>query len=368
MRVGIDAFPAVETRGGVGNYVRELLRALAALDNGDEFVAYVPRREPVAHTFGEGITGKVIWRETRRAGLRWRGALDALDLYHGTNFKMHTRGRYGAVLTIHDLWLDRYPQYSRKLFGQRLSSYRTRRRAGRAVRVIADSQHTAKDLAELYGFSKEKVTVIYPGASPGFFPETDRGAGATLRARYGIPAEPYVLFVGGADPRKNHRVVLESFAGSEDLRKACSLVAVGDPVHHFGSIAATARRFGVADRVLCTGSVSLEDLRGLYSHAALFVFPSLYEGFGFPVLEAMACGTPVVTSNRTSLPEVAGEAALLIDPEDPQALAAAVVRVLSDQALRQMMSAKGFERVTHFSWETTARETLQVYREVCGGS
>jgi glycosyltransferase involved in cell wall biosynthesis len=142
-------------------------------------------------------------------------------------------------------------------------------------------------------------------------------------------------------------------------------VLVGDIHHRFGDLLQTARTLGLERRVVCTGRLPIEDIRLLYSHADLFVFPSIYEGFGMPVLEAMACGAPVITSNRTALPEVAGDAAVLVNPEDAEELGEAMVRVLEDQTLRATLKEKGLKRAKQFTWERAARQTMALYRELC---
>lgn len=365
MRIGIDAFPALETQGGIGTYVRHLLPALAALESGDELIAYVPwsgasRANPAGRNVSPGVT----CLPTSRAMLRWRGWIDGLDLYHGTNFKLHARGRYGAVVTIHDLWLERYPQYSRKLLGEGVSKLRTGRRLRAAARVIADSHHTACDIQEVYGVPPDKIAVVYPGTPSAFF-DPPAGDLSELRKRYGLDARPYLLFVGGATPRKNHRVLLRAFAELADIRKDVALVIVGDPDHRGLSVDETVREFNLEGQVRCVGRVSTEDLKVLYAQAELFVFPSLYEGFGFPVLEAMACGTPVLASNRTSLPEVAGDAAVLVNPESAEELAEAIRRLVTDTALRLSLRQKGLTRAKEFTWDATARQTHAVYRDVC---
>ncbi len=366
MRIGIDAFPALETRGGIGTYVRHLLPALAALDSGDEFIAYVPGREAQRKAaFPQDLTQGVRYRPTNRTLLRWRGWLDGLDLYHGTNFKFQTYGRHGAVVTIHDLWLDRYPQRSRKLFGQRISRLRARRRLKNVAKVIADSRNTACDIQELYEVPPEKIVVIYPGTPSAFFDEPAPDRLSELRMRYHLDATPFMLFVGGADPRKNHRVLLEAFASLAETRKDVALVMVGDAEHRGLRISDTVRDHKLERQVRCVGSVPADDLRLLYAGAELFAFPSLYEGFGFPVLEAMACGTPVLTSNRTSLPEVAGDAALLVDPESAEEVTEGIRHILTDTSLRQSLRQKGVARAKEFNWETTARQTHAVYQDAC---
>lgn len=368
MRIGIDANPAVGDRGGVGWHTYHLLRSLLDLKEDVELFAYLKpggraRLSPEMAAWEQ--PGRLRWVEAGRATLRWRGTLDRLDLYHGPNFKLRTRGKHGGVVTIHDLWLDRHPQYSPKLFGQRASFHRTKRTAWRASRVITVSRHSAHDIEELYGVPADRIVVIPNGVSEDFRPIADPSGLDDLRARLRIPTERFILFVGGADPRKNHQTLLRAYARLSELLASHSLVLVGDVTHRFGDMRQTARTFGIESRTVCTGRLSVADMRALYSHADLFVFPSIYEGFGLPVLEAMACGAPVITSATTSLPEVAGDAALLVNPEDVEALADAMVRLVDDQDLRDVMRARGFERVTHFTWAGAARRTMDLYRELC---
>jgi glycosyltransferase involved in cell wall biosynthesis len=366
MRIGFDASPLLSLYGGVGRYTYHLLRSLIELKEDLEFVCYVkPRTLRDGLPEGWEVYPNVRWVETPRAWLRWRGRLDRLDLYHGTNFKLQTTGRFGGVVTIYDLWLDRYPQYSSKLFGQRLSYYRTRRTAQRARKVVAISEHTARDIHSLYGIEVSKIAVIHVGVSDEFRPFKDPASKEELHRRVSIPTSRFILFMGGADPRKNHETLLRACAGHPALLERHSLVMVGDERHRFGDIRATAARLGLGERVICTGRVGMSDLRLLYSHADAFVFPSIYEGFGIPVLEAMACGAPVITSNTTSLPEVAGNAALLVNPLNATELAEALSRVLENSALQQELREKGFERVKAFSWSRVARETFALYRELC---
>jgi glycosyltransferase involved in cell wall biosynthesis len=366
MRIGIDAFPVVHNYGGVARYTRNLLRALLAVESDDEFVAYVPMESPGCRELEVWEASSRLKRvQVRRAFFRWRGWLDKLDLYHGTNYKVQTMGRLGGIVTIHDLWLDRHPEYSKKVLGQRMSFFRTRQRASQAVRVITVSEHSAKDIQELYGLSKDRIAVIPNGVSGEFRPDHEVTRVSRLRLQYGLSEEPYILFMGGADPRKNHISLFRAYALKPALRESHFLVAVGNPVHRLGSIMETARTLGISDRVVCTGMINTDDLRLLYSNAALFVFPSRYEGFGLPVLEAMACGTPVITSNTTALPEVAGDAAILINPEDPEDLAEAMVKILSDRGLRETLRNSGIERARQFTWARTAQETVKLYREIC---
>lgn len=368
MRIGFDANPMVGDRGGVGWHTYQLLRAMLAQRDEIDFVAYTrpgtKRPEEVPSWQG---SDRLHWIESSRWGMRKRGLVNRLDLYHGTNFKMQTVGRYGGIVTIHDLWLDRNPQYSKKLLGQWLSSFKTRKTALRARKAITVSEFSARELMDLYGLKHEHIRVIPNGVSEDFLPRRDDQAMAELRKRIGLTAEHYVLFIGGADPRKNHQRFLEA---AEKVRKKLGsrmLVLVGSPIHPFGNYVETARRHSLTDKVVCPGRVSTNDLQLLYSSADLFVFPSLYEGFGMPVLEAMACGAPVVTSNSTALAEVAGDAAVLADPQDAQALGEAMILVLEDEPFRASLKVKGFVRAKQYSWERAAEKTIALYQELCKG-
>ena len=366
MRVGIDATSIVGDRGGVGVVTYHLLKELPRLDEALELVAYVAPGTLCRSTLeGWPSHSRLRWVEAGRWQMRGRGRQDGLDLFHGANFKMRTTGRCGGVVTIHDLWLERHPEYSTKFLGQRLSTWRTARTVRQARRVITISNCSAHDLQELYGLSSDHIRVVTLGVSSEFNVGVEADQVKALKSRLQIPDRPYVLFVGGADPRKNHRTLVRAFAQCRHDLHDHMIVLVGDAVHRFGSYHDSVRAERLEDSVHCPGRVSSEDLRLLYAGAAVFVFPSIYEGFGMPILEAMASGTPVVTSNTTSLPEVAGDAALLVNPKSPEDLGTALLRVLRDEPLRQTLRTKGLERVKQFTWERTARETLAVYREVC---
>jgi glycosyltransferase involved in cell wall biosynthesis len=366
MRIGFDANPMVGDMGGVGWHSYHLLRTMLAQQAGIDFLAYAKpgAKQPDAAKAWTGVE-RLQWMNANRWGMGKRGSSDQLDLYHGTNFKMQTIGRYGGVVTIHDLWLDRHPEYSKKMLGQWPSSFKTRQTALRARKAITVSEFSARELVELYGLKREHIRVIPNGVSEDFVPRRDDQAMAELRKRIGLKAEHYVLFIGGADPRKNHQVFVEA---AEMVRKKLGsrmLVLVGSPVHPFGNYEETARRRSLTEKVLCPGRLSTNDLQLLYSSTDLFVFPSLYEGFGMPVLEAMACGAPVLTSNSTALAEVAGDAALLADPQDARALGEAMIRALDDEPLRAALKVKGFDRVKQFSWEQAAAKTVALYGELC---
>ena len=365
MRIGIDVSPIIGDRGGVGWHLYHLLQGLLALDEEFELVCYVApgtlvQREQELWEKDPRLT----WIETGRLLMRWRGMFDRLDLFHGPNFKMRTEGRCGGIVTVHDVWLDRHPEYSTKLFGQREAFRRTRRTAWRARKVITVSDFSAHEIAALYGLPPDRIVAIHNGVSQDFCPVRGDEAMQRLRHRLQLPTGGFVLFVGGADPRKNHRTFLQAAAQQEQGLSGRTLVLVGDAVHRFGNYHRTAREFGIERNVVCTGRLPIADLKLLYTYADLFVFPSLYEGFGMPVLEAMACGAPTITSSTSALPEVAGDAAVLVAPDDADALGHAMVRVLKDAGLRGALQQKGFARVQQFTWRSAAVRTLALYREL----
>ena len=362
MRIGIDASPTIGDRGGVGWHTYYLLRGLLAAQHGDEYVAYIrPGSIPPEETRRWPGADRVTWVTATKWSMNRRGRTDRLDLYHGTNFRMHTEGRYGGIVTIHDLWLERFPQYSPKFLGQRLSSYKTRRTARRARKVVTVSRFSASELIELFGLSAGQIAVIPNGVSEEFFPRQDPGAFLRLKQRVGLTGDRFILFVGGADPRKNHRLLMEAASLIQPRLAGRTLLFVGTPAHPFGSYEGTAKSFGLMGRVLYPGRVSQQDLQLLYSYTDLFIFPSLYEGFGMPVLEAMACGAPVITSKTTALGEVAGDAAILVDPHNARELADRMIEVLENEPLRASLKAKGFARVKQYTWDQAALQTYDLY-------
>ena len=366
MRVGIDAGPAVASHGGIGQYVRCLVPSMMALKSSHEFRLYAPRGVSIPEDLREMVkTGAASWACFPWWNRRKIGKRDRLDVYHGTNFKFHATGSFGSVLTIHDLWLSRYPQYSKKLGGERWAFQRMRRRVCSAQRVIAVSQSTARDLQECLNLPPERIRVIHHGVPQGFYPDHDESAWLKTKRALRLPDGAYLLFVGGADPRKNHRIICRALSQASAPLREYSFIMVGSRQSRGDDLLETARAMGIAERVHCVGTVSGHALRLLYSHATAFLFPSIYEGFGFPVLEAMACGAPVITSNVTALPEVAGDAALLINPYDETDVLKALLRIIEDRSFRRTLIAKGLKQANRFTWQRTAQETLAVYEELC---
>jgi glycosyltransferase involved in cell wall biosynthesis len=291
---------------------------------------------------------------------------DNVDVYHGTNFRLRARGRFGSIITIHDLALKIFPHLRRRWLGDWLGHIKTSRDARLSDRVIADSDATARDIERHIDISRGKLRVIHLAAGAEFRPVEDRQMIASLLARIGMKKPRYILFSGTLEPRKNVPVLLQAYLGLLSEHPDTGLVLAGMPGWKSAKITDFIRMNGLAEDVRITGYLTLQDLAALYSGASVFVLPSLYEGFGLPPLEAMACGSPVIVSNGGSLPEVVGDAAIVLPPDDAEGFRREIARVLSSPELAQEMRGKGFRRAALFSWGRTAAETLKVYREVAG--
>jgi glycosyltransferase involved in cell wall biosynthesis len=327
---------------------------------------------------GSGSPGAVPPRPLRTgkpAKLWWeqRGVVEAARaagaaLLHVPYFAGPLRSPLPLVVTVHDVIPLLFPAYRASL-AMRLYLRLVSRVARRADAVITDSEHSKRDIVRLLGLPAERISAIPLAADPRFRPASDPERLAELRRRFDLPG-PVIFNVGGLDARKNLPALIEAFAlALPDLDPATRLVIAGRPhtdnPRLYPPLEPVVRRFGLERLVVLPGAVSEEDKLGLYQLADLYVYPSLYEGFGLSPLEAMACGTPVIAANRSSLPEVVGDGGLLVEPE-PGELARAIRRVLLDDRLREDLARRALERAAQFSWERTARETIAVYHQVLG--
>ncbi len=292
---------------------------------------------------------------------------DGIDLLHVT-YVAPPVGSCPFVVTVHDISYTRYPQFFAPRDRWMLSTLvpLTMRRA---ARIITVSNHARQEIVDRYGIAPARVAVTYEAAAGHFAPVKDPLRLEPARARYGLPAAaPYFLALGNLQPRKNMARLVEAFgrlrhqAGVTDVH----LVVAGKAMWRESEVYAAVEQANLADHVHFVGYVADEDLPALYSGALAFVYPSLYEGFGLPPLEAMACGTPVICSNVASLPEVVGDAARLITPTDVDGLVAALFAVATDAGLRVALTEQGYRRVAQFSWRRCAEDTLAVYREALG--
>jgi glycosyltransferase involved in cell wall biosynthesis len=372
MRIGIDYTAAARQRAGIGRYTRELVKALLTLDSPHRYTLFaatggLPREDWQAKINRLTTISRSpltvrnlplsddwlarLWHRLRLP-LPVELITGPLDLFYSPDFVLPpTRRATRTLLTVHDLSFLHYPE----AFVPTLRRYLERvvpRSVARADHVLADSEATRADLIAHLGTAPEKVDVLYSGVDPRFGPESKAGERERLEKRYGVGDQPYILSVGTVQPRKNYTRLIRAFAS---LRAEAQLLIAGGKGWLYEEIFAEAEEH---EAVRLLGFVEDEDLPALYRNAALFAFPSLYEGFGLPVLEAMACGTPVVCSDASSLPEVAGNAALLVDPLDIDVLTEAMARVLGDADLRQAMIARGLQQAARFTWERAARQLL----------
>jgi glycosyltransferase involved in cell wall biosynthesis len=269
------------------------------------------------------------------------------------------------VVTFHDLTFVLYPelhQVAKRIFFPAMMRWSARH----ARRIITVSESTRQDLVRTLGVSPERVTTVLSAVDADYRPATAAQV-AEVCARYGLRSGAYLLYVGVLEPRKSIDRLVEAFARISPGADGLKLVIAGKRGWMYDQIFAQVAALGLQDRVTFPGYVPRADLPPLYSGARAFVYPSRYEGFGLPVLEAMSCGAPVVTTNVSSLPEVAGDGALLVDPDDVPALAAALARVVHDARLREQLSSRGRTRASSFSWERCARETIRVYQDAVTG-
>jgi glycosyltransferase involved in cell wall biosynthesis len=284
-----------------------------------------------------------------------------LDLFHSPDFTLPpTMPGVPTVLTVHDLTFVRDPDSA----DERLRAYLGRvvpRSVRRATHVLADSKATRQDLIDLWDIPPEEISVVYCGVEPRFRPVVDPTVLANVRARYNLGDRPYIFSVSTLQPRKNYRRLIQAFAPLAGRHQNLTLVIAGGKGWKYEEILAEPERLGIGGRVLFPGFVAEPDLPALLSGAALFAYPSLYEGFGLPILEAMACGTPVIASDRSSLPEVVGDAGLQVDALDVEGLTAGMERLLTEEGLRTELIGRGAGRAANFTWERAARELLAVY-------
>lgn len=368
-RIAIDYTPAYEQGAGIGRYVRELIAALAALDTQTPYRLFVAGAKNLPTPPAPNFTWKPSRISPRWFARLWHRAQIPLpvetftgevDLYHATDFVLPpTHRRTRRLLTVHDLSFVRVPQAA----SPSLKAYLDRvvpRSVARADHILADSQATKDDLIALYDTPADKITVLLSGVDARFRRVDD----PTVRARYNISERPYLFTVGTVQPRKNYsrliRVLARLRAAGHDL----ALVIAGGRGWLEDEMYATLRDTAMQPYVHLIGFAADADLPALYSHAFCTTFPSLYEGFGFPVLESMACGTPVVTSNVSSLPEVAGDAALQVDPYDEDAIYAALVELIESPSLRETLITRGLVRAPQFTWANSAQQLQAIYRQM----
>ena len=371
-RVGIDARKLTDY--GIGAYVRNLLEAIARdpQSEGYRFRVYVrpadrPSVPPLPERFEiveDDSSGYSISELTTFAWRLWR---DRLDLFHATHYVIPPLARARAVVTIHDIIHVLYPQFLPHRAALIYARVMIRRALRRADRIITVSNNSKRDLVDYFGISPARIEVIYNGVAARFRADLPREESDRVAAKYGLP-RPYLLFLGGEKPHKNVRNVLRAFAEARrDRELPHGLVLAGPMPKNRSRVEALIEALDLGDRVVRPGVVPEEDLPGLFAGADAFLYPTLYEGFGLPVAEAMACGVPVLTSSTSALQEIAGGYAYLVDPMDVDAIARGIVDLATDPKRRQEYAELGRRRAADFSWEHAAAQTLKVYAEALGG-
>ena len=382
MHVGILAqllsFREGYRQAGVSRYIEYLLRYLPdELSGGDQITAFTGDASRAPERVA-ALPAGIRWARTRwptgniPIRILWEqlaapvSALSAgVDLIHGPVNVVPLVSRTPSVVTIHDLAFLQYPEQYPAM-QRRYLERMTRLSTQRASRVIAVSEYTARDVSVRLGVPESRVVAVPNGVTAEFYPRDGSDELARFRRKNELPDE-FILFLGTLQPRKNLPGLIRAYARLQPSERL-PLYVVGGEGWMYSEIFHEVKRLGLEDVVRFPGYAASETLPLWYSAATAFVYPSFYEGFGLPVLEAMACGTPVVTSDRTSLPEVVGSTGLLIDPDDPDSIAEALRRLTSDADLRASLARSGRERASQFTWQRTARETAAVYRDALNDS
>lgn len=378
MHVAIDYTSAVRQHAGIGRYTRNLIRALAELDPESLYTLFVAGgwgKGDGLGPWGRNFRVRAVPLTDRVLNILWQRIrvpipiqlfTGRVDLFHSPDFVLPPVGQAPALLTVHDLSFLRVPEHFvpgfRAYLGEAVS-----RGVRNACHILADSQSTRRDLIELLGVNSEQITVIYPGVEARFTQIRDVAILGTVTERYQLP-ERFILGLGTLQPRKNFDGLINAFAQliaetpGHELLSDLHLVICGGPGWMYENLLETVKRCSLEERVHLPGFIRDEDLPALYSLADVFAFPSWYEGFGLPVLEAQACGTPVVAANNSSLPEVVGDGGLLVDAADRDALSHALLLMLTDHELRSKAVLAGQTQAAQFGWQKAARELFNVYK------
>ncbi|MBC7236430.1 MAG: glycosyltransferase family 4 protein [Chloroflexi bacterium] len=366
MRIGIDARLTHYRPAGISRYTLQLIEALARIEAEDEFVILqsYKAKKPILDS-PNFITRRLLTPSHHRLEqltLPLEISLLRLDVLHSPDFIPPFRRNCRSVITIHDLVFILYPHFLSK------DAARYYGQIDQAVRhtdaIIAVSEATKRDIIRLVGVPERKITVIYEAASPIFRPIKTPDIRQRVRDRFGIHGD-FLLFVSTIEPRKNVPTLLKAMRRLlDDYDPDVKLVLAGEKGWLYDEVFRLVGELKLEEDVIFLGRVSTEELLWLYNAAQALVAPSIYEGFGLPPLEAMACGTPVIVSNVSSLPEVVADAGLLVDPYNVEEIAVAMWRILTDQELRQTLIEKGLKRSAFFSWDKAAEKTLELYHSL----
>jgi glycosyltransferase involved in cell wall biosynthesis len=377
LRIAIDYTSAINQNAGIGRFVRNLVNAVVAHGTTDSFLLFHanpnPGRSP-DYPRGSNVSHRELRISERWANIIWHRLqvplpadwlTGPIDLFHSPDVVLPPIQTARSILTVHDLAFLLYPECA----DARLRAYLEKtvpRSVRRADYVVADSENTRNDVICLLGVPPERVTVVPGGVDPVFRPVTDPARLSALRQSIGLDdTTPYILFIGVIEPRKNLMGLIEAFDILKSRRSLPhKLVVAGRRGWLSDSTMEQAERSPYRSEIIFPGFIPEADLPTLYSAAETFAFPSHYEGFGLPVLEAMACGTPVVASRASSLPEVVGDAGMQVDPDDSEHLASALELLALNPEMRADFSTRGIARAATFTWEAAAEVMLDVYHKV----
>jgi glycosyltransferase involved in cell wall biosynthesis len=367
MRIGIDARLGYYVQGGIPQYTRNLIHALASIDQENSYLVFQRRADQRTLISQQNFRRVSLWTPSHHPLEQYLLSLEllaqnGLDVIHWTDFIPPFHYRRPSVITVHDLHFLLYPHFltrdSARYYGL------IDRAVRRANHIIAVSEATKQDLIRLTGTPNNKISVIYEAAESIYFPVQDQEALEHIRTQYHL-SDKYILFVGTIEPRKNLKTLIRAFdILLKNYKPQVNLAIVGKPGWLYEDVYQLVEELSLHDTVKFLGHVPTADLPLLYNASQMLILPSFYEGFGLPPLEAMSCGIPVVVSDTSAMPEVVGDAALRVDPEDTEGFAVAMWRFLSDQDLRADMIVKGKKRAKAFSWKRAAQETSEIYRKL----
>ena len=378
MKIAIDVRTVLPNRSGVGNYVLNLIQNLRQVDPRPiyYFLSQKKNLPLLGHLAREQNPFLTLFsHENHPLSDFWEHFIlpvrlkkMGIHVFHGpASLIPFRREQYGLVVTIHDLVAFLFPETIPLKYGAYMR-YLLRQAVKKADKIIAVSYHTRQDLIKILKVPPEKIRVIHEAASPIFRSHDKKEVQARIKEGYGI-TKKFIYHLGNIEPRKNLIVLLEAFTRvCRELGDEYQLVVSGQKGWLTRALSRYLKNYPMRDQILFTGYVPMEHIPLFMNGAELFVFPSLYEGFGLPVLEAMSCGTPVISSNRSSIPEIVGSAGVLVDPTRIQDLADRIVALLRNPEERMRLSRLGLERSARFSWEEAARKTLEVYRSVSSHS